>query len=378
MLARPRPATVHQRPIVVTVTRRNEPTGVPRSGAGNIPSGQQPRLEISAALSPEDVISVTMLTEAATETDGVRPLSEHVSLRLRYGGGGQDQHILLLLPDQRTDSTASGLTTAGDVLVGYAHLDPTDAVTGSAVELVVHPAYRRRGYGRLLVAIANEQSPDGRLRLWAHGDHPAARRLAESMGLRAVRRLERMRRSLRSPPPEPQLPATVRLRTFRPGDDDADWLRLNARVFAGHPEQGSWTQRDLSARMQEPWFDAEGFFIAEEDGPDGPRMIAFHWTKIHSDGANWDRGDRVRLGMAIQQQGQEPSGEVYVVGVDPDQRGRGLGRSLTIAGLRWLRARGMSQAMLYVDAGNESALAVYRSLGFTRWGTDVMFSRAVP
>ena len=152
------------------------------------------------------------------------------------------------------------------------------------------------------------------------------------------------------------------MRAFRPGEDDAAWLRLNARAFAGHPEQGNWTERDLSARMKESWFAPDGFLIAEEDRPDGPQMVAFHWTKIH--GADSDHTH-----------GHEPIGEVYVVGVDPDHQGRGLGRSITLAGLRWLRARGLPQAMLYVEADNGPALAVYRSLGFTHWDTDVMFYR---
>ena len=64
-----------------------------------------------------------------------------------------------------------------------------------------------------------------------------------------------------------------------------------------------------------------------------------------------------------------------MVGVDPAAQGRGLGRAMTLAGLHHLRTRGLSQAMLYVEADNEPALAVYRKLGFTHWDTDVMFSR---
>jgi mycothiol synthase len=66
---------------------------------------------------------------------------------------------------------------------------------------------------------------------------------------------------------------------------------------------------------------------------------------------------------------------VYVVGVDPDEQGNGLGRALTLAGLHRLRAQGLRQAMLYVEADNEPALAVYHRLGFTRYDVDVMFRR---
>jgi mycothiol synthase len=183
------------------------------------------------------------------------------------------------------------------------------------------------------------------------------------MGFSELRRLEQWRRSLRVPLPEAPLPAGVRLRTFRPGDDDSAWLALNAAAFAGHPEQGGWTMPDLQARMAESWFDPQGFLLAEQNGTDGtPELIGFHWTKVHG-------GD----GHA---HGHETIGEVYVVGVAPGQQGRGLGRALTVAGLRHLRGLGLAQAMLYVEGDNVAAQAVYRSLGFTRWDTDVMFLRA--
>lgn len=139
------------------------------------------------------------------------------------------------------------------------------------------------------------------------------------------------------------------LRTFVPGRDEEAWLEVNRRAFAHHPEQGSWTAPDLAMREEESWFDPEGFFLAERSG----RLVGFHWTKIHPD----------------------PIGEVYVVGVDPSAQGGGLGRTLTIEGLRYLRSRGLADAMLYVDEDNHSAVKMYTALGFTRWSTDVMYAR---
>lgn len=323
-----------------------------------------PRIEVRGRLSPDEVAAVLALTEAATETDHVSPLSEHVMLHLRYGGEGPDRNLLAFVPEP---------LGPGEQLAGYAHVDPTDAVAGSAAELVVHPHCRQRGIGRRLVAAAMAESPDGRLRLWAHGDHPAARALALSLGFREVRRLEQLRRSLYSPLPELVLPEGIRLRAFRPGEDDQEWLALNGRAFAGHPEQGDWTPDDLHARMRESWFNPAGFLIAERDGPDRrPQMIGFHWTKVHG---GTHAGFGVEADPDAPAHAHEPIGEVYVVGIDPDVQGGGLGRALTLAGLRWLRAQGLPQAMLYVEADNAPALAVYRRLGFTLWDTDVMFYR---
>ncbi len=313
-----------------------------------------------------DVREVLALVEAATDADGVSPLSEHVSLHLRHGG---DPHSRNLLAHD------------GGRLVGYAHLDTTDEVAGSSAEVVVHPAHRRAGVGGALVDELKAASPDGRLRLWAHGGSDAAERLAGSRGLTAVRELLQLRRSLLAPLPAAVLPDGVAVRTFAPGEDDDRWLDLNATAFAEHPEQGAWTRGDLRRRLQEPWFDPAGFFLAESApdtdaaaeatgaptsagdavAPSPPRLVGFHWTKVHGTGGG---------------HGHEPIGEVYVVGVDPSARGTGLGKALTLVGLRHLRALGLPQAMLYVDAGNTGARLMYERLGFTLWDSDVMFGQA--
>ena len=92
-------------------------------------------------------------------------------------------------------------------------------------------------------------------------------------------------------------------------------------------------------------------------------MVGFHWTKVHG-----------RLGSEDHHQHQ-PIGEVYVVGTDPQVRGEGLGRALTVVGLRHLRSLDLGQAMLYVDSTNTAAIALYESLDFVRWDTDVLFRR---
>jgi mycothiol synthase len=313
------------------------------------------RIEVEGRLSGDEVAAVTRLVEAATAADGVRPLSEHVMLHLRHGGDSPVRNVLLYPPD----GDRSGAPAA------YAHLDVTDVVEGSSAELVVDPGQRGRGYGRALVKELLRQSPDGRLRLWAHGQHSAAGALARSMGFERMRSLWQLRRPLAEPLPELRLPDGIELRTFEPGADDDAWVALNARAFAGHPEQASWTVADLRTRMHEPWFDPRGFFLAERGG----RLAGFHWTKIHGG----DGGQR-----AGESHGHGQIGEVYVVGVDPDERRTGLGRALTIAGLRHLQEQGVPQAMLYVDEENSGAVRLYTQLGFQHWDTDAMFSRTPP
>jgi len=272
-----------------------------------------------------DPAAVRALAAAAEAADGVAPLSEPVLIDLHESTG---RHFLAA-----RDGT----------LVGYAHLGAEGA------ELVVHPEHRRRGVGgRLLDAL----EAAGAELAWAHGRRPAALAFAAARGWTAVRTLWQLRRSLAEEIPEAPLPEGITLRPFVPGRDEDAWVAVNARAFAHHAEQGAWTVRDVRLREAEPWFDPAGFLLAVR--PDGS-LAGFHWTKVHP--------------------GPPPIGEVYVLGVDPSAQGMRLGPALTVAGLRHLRDRGLSEVLLYVDDDNPAALRLYQRLGFTEWDADVQFRR---
>ncbi|WP_181802861.1 mycothiol synthase [Streptomyces shenzhenensis] len=290
-------------------------------------------IDTYSALTPDQAGAVRELLAEAARTDGQQPVSEQGRLQLDGGAREGVSHLLL---------------SAGGELVGYAQLEDTDPVEAPAAELVVHPDHRGHGHGRALGSALLAASGK-RLRVWAHGGHSAARHLAQVLGLTLFRELRQMRRPLTDLDlPDPKLPDGVTVRAFVPGQDDAAWLALNAAAFAHHPEQGSLTQRDLDDRKAQPWFDPAGFFLAERAG----ELLGFHWTKVH---------DAERLG------------EVYVLGVSPAAQGGGLGKSLTTIGLRHLADRGLPTAMLYVDADNTAAVAVYERLGFTTHETDLMY-----
>jgi mycothiol synthase len=290
---------------------------------------------------------VLLLLEMATAADGVRPVSEETELRLQHGGppGGRDL-----------------LAAVGGRVVGYGRFEVGDGGGEPQAELVVEPAERRRGVGGELVSRLEELAGDRPLRVWAHGDLPAARALAQARGYERVRVLLQMRRPLTDDDAATAavLPEGVSLRPFRPGRDEADWLRLNARAFATHPEQGRWTEADLRLREQEPWFDPAGFLLAWRGDPDsGGVLLGAHWTKVHP------AGDA----------GPEPVGEVYVLGIDPDAQGLGLGRALTELGLASLRRRGLSEVLLYTEEDNTAAVSLYERTGFHRYAVDVSWRR---
>ncbi|WP_245730491.1 mycothiol synthase [Micromonospora pallida] len=299
------------------------------------------RVDRDDRLDATAVADVLTLARIAGDADGADPLDEAVLLRLR---------------DPRAAAVHLTARTPDGLLVGYAHLDITAPAEGVGLDLVVHPAYRRHRLGRALATTALAEAGTLPVRVWAHGDHPAAAALAVDLGFGRARVLWQMRRSLTVPPPAPALPDGVTLRAFRPGTDDDAWLALNARAFADHPEQGRWTADDLRVRLSEPWFDPAGFLLAVEESTG--RLLGFHWTKVH------------------EYAGATPIGEVYVLGVDPTAHRGGLGRVLTAAGLAYLREqRGLRRVMLYVDESNTAAVALYQRLGFAHWCAHVNYHR---
>ena len=301
-------------------------------------------------LSPSSVTAVLSLASSAHAADGVAPLSEDALLHIRHGAADGTRDFLLRLPD----GTLGGYA---QLALSQAEAEPGGDSPGEndwSGELVIHPSHRNHGLGAAL-AEALTSGGDGRdIRIWAHGDLPAAAALAKSAGFARVRSLWQMRMDLTGAAlPEPVFPAGVTVRTFRPGQDEDAWLGVNARAFAHHSEQGSWTREDIAMREAEPWFDPDGFFLAERDGA----LAGFHWTKVHADGG----------------EGGTPIGEVYVVGVDPGGQGGGLGKALTLTGLAHLRRTGLPAVLLYVDESNTAAVRMYAALGFSRWSTDVMY-----
>ena len=57
-------------------------------------------------------------------------------------------------------------------------------------------------------------------------------------------------------------------------------------------------------------------------------------------------------------------GYLQRLAVHPEHRRMGLGRALGLDGLRWLRRKGVAEAVVNTQLGNDGALALYLSLGF--------------
>ena len=286
--------------------------------------------ETSSSLPKERVMEILALSEAEALRLGRESLSDQA--RRSLSGLIEAVHFLLCDEDGQ--------------LVAYAQLRATEG--DDELEFLGDHLNREL----LDSAVAHARGEDRTVACWLHGlaafDPPPA----PSFHLtRCLRRL-----SLTLPgSPALEVPSDLSLRTFEPGRDEDAFLALNARSFASHPDQGRLTLAELRSRESEPWFDPSCFFLLEEGGD----LLGFCWVKVHHD--PWGH-----------------AGEIYVIGMDPAASGRGLGRLLLRTGLEAMTSRGLAQAFLYVEEGNDAARGLYEAEGFELAWFDALWRLETP
>jgi mycothiol synthase len=334
---------------------------------------------VTRRLGDADRANLHALLRRIADDDGFWPLSDQLMADLEH---------------PRSDDAGRPISVVGGAAGsdpwGYAQASTREG--GWTMQVATHRAANDAGRVRLLAdAVVNavDAIGDGEIDWWVYQPGPEADAVAAASGFAIDRDLLQMRRDL---PAERR--SAVETRAFVPGQDESAWLAVNNRAFAGHAEQSGWTLDTVRQRMEQPWFDPGGLRLHERDG----RLAAFCWTKIHDSPVpvgGEPPGEPTPCDSAFVSTAEpaeqakrdldaasgrtvplKPIGEIYVIGVDPDFQGLGLGRELTLAGLDHMVDAGIHDAMLYVDGGNEAATTLYRRLGFQVRRTDRAFRRA--
>lgn len=273
---------------------------------------------------------------------------------------GDEASILTLLQAAHADHPSPGVT-AHDIVRAVDRLAADPSGTAVALEgdrivgvttprhdaLTVHPAHRRRGHGRRLVAEALDiarESGDPELVLWGDPARPEADAFIRALGFTYRSSLWLFRLPPSTAVSPPAFPPDVVTRTYRPADLEA-YVELVNAAFADHPVRLAFPLERVRYVHALPDFDPEGILlVASVDEPD--RNVAFV---------------RVELFPA-----DDGSVEGYVgwLGTLPAWRKRGLGRELLRWGVAHVRSSGVGVVELQVEAANDRALRLYLREGF--------------
>ena len=271
------------------------------------------------------------LLDAARAHDGVEAFSEQFVLGLN---DERLQHRHLAALD-------------GDTLVGLAAISLNDGPAD--VELVVHPDHRRAGVGTTLIEqVLRQYSSAG---FWAHGNLVPARELASQLRMEKRRRLLVMSASGEAlSRVDGTVPAGYAVRSLAESSSkygrefsEQAWIDVNNDAFSWHPEQGGWDLARLHRAQEAQWYSDEDVLLLWDESGDEPRLAGFHWTK-------W--------------QDTPGQGEVYVVGLSSEYRGKGLGGPVVEMGMKHLLDGGATEIILYVEDDNQAAVSRYEKLSF--------------
>lgn len=243
-------------------------------------------------------------------------------------------------------------------IVGYADVKPELNIGRAVLRWLVHPRHRRGELTERLVNRAVDRTRElGITTLHANifQDSVTAKRFLTRMGFTFVRRFLELRLDLA----EMVLPEiskiASRCRSLEPGEEGR-LTQLQNRSFAGTWGFNANTIEEVTYRVNLPNSSGNDIFlIFDSDNP-----VGYCWTRIEV----WKK-----------QAPCEGTGRIYMLGVDPDYRGRGLGRQLLLAGLSYLRNKSFRIAVLTVDSENKAARALYGSVGFKLWKSSLWYEK---
>jgi mycothiol synthase len=264
----------------------------------------------------------------------------------------EELKVFLEAPD--ADNSGKLVAEIGGEAVGFcnARVEKNSAERkGFIPDFAILPQYRRNGYGRLLYARALESLKARGMEsveIWIWDGALPARRFLESLGYVVVRTSGIMGRRLAIPLGNESITEGVTIvRSDMSTKDLAIQNILENETFKEHYNYLPRTIEDtMFLLFKSPGLERPQMFFAMEGGePIG-------YTIVMED-AKW------------REQKGEIRGWIWDIGVLKPHRGKGVGAALMAVGLRALKDAGMDEAVLGVDAMNETgALRLYEKTGF--------------
>ncbi|MFC2041228.1 GNAT family N-acetyltransferase [Chloroflexota bacterium] len=249
--------------------------------------------------------------------------------------------------------------TSGNI-VGYMDLTPELTIGRVVLDCWVHPEHRGRGLGKELLIRAIRRAGELGVKIARVNiphDNATAKGLLAKLGFECVRRFLELRLDLAKARRMDIEQAALGCRNLRHGEE-SKLTRIQNRSFAGSWGYNLNTVEEITYFLNSSNCSPEDVVLA----CDGDRVAGYCWTKMNY-GGDADASER--------------KGRIFMLGVDPDYRGRGIGRRVLLAGLAHLKSKGLRFAELTVDSENETACALYRSVGFEVRTDSLWYEKAI-
>jgi len=282
--------------------------------------------------------------------------------KLRPGGGDyslEDVKENLGRPNYSPEQDLYVIETAGGI-AGFIDITPELKIGCAVLDGLVLPEHRRRGLGRKLLEGALRRAGELKTkvaRVKIGQDNTIARKVLPELGFRVVRRFLELRRPLDEINPPEAVQNAVTRHHLPPGEiDTLTWLQN--RCFTGDWGYNPNTTEEIAFNIKMSHGSPEDVILVYA----ADKPVGYCWTMIPRE---------------VEAAGGKRKGYIYMLGADPDYRGRGIGRIALLAGLIYLRRQGARFAEITVDSENQVARALYQSVGFKKWASSLCYEKAI-
>lgn len=283
---------------------------------------------------PEDFDKYVLLH---TETEKLEPTGRCLSPQVIAERLGQ--------PNYSSEQDLFVVEINGDI-IGYMDVKPELGIGRVILDCWVHPEHRRRGLAAKLLNYAINRAKELGAKV-AHvnitEENVVAEKVMPLLGFSLVRRFLELKLDIadvRWPDINQAAPECCYLRC---GEEDK-LTQIQNCAFIGTWGYNPNTVEEIIYHTNLSTCSPEDIVLIYE----GDKIIGYCWTGITCEGEATSR----------------KKGRIFMLGVDPDYRGRGTAKKVLLAGLAHLKSKSLQVVELTVDNENKAACALYKSIGF--------------
>ena len=235
----------------------------------------------------------------------------------------------------------------GNTIIGYAGAFLETAIKRAILECMIHPHHRKKGIATELIgrALRHAEASDIKVAQACIPEvNEPGKTLALRLGFKFIRHFCELKLDLKNMRLPDVEPSEYVIRSL--GPDEADKLtHIQNRAFSDSWGFNPNTSDEIAYRINLSSCSPGNIMMVYLNN----QPIGYCWTRIFAE-----------EGSAA----GSVKGEIHMIGVDPDYRGKGIGRDVLLAGLTDLKGRGVSTVELTADGEEPVALGLYESMGF--------------
>jgi mycothiol synthase len=244
-------------------------------------------------------------------------------------------------------------------IIGYLDVTPELITRRAILNCWVHPKHRRRGIATKLLnhAMYRAQKLEATaIYVNIAENNTIAKKVLSKLGFSFVRQFLKLRLDITKFHQTSPYTDSTMYHHLKHGEEDKLTLIQN-RAFTDTWGYNPNTVEEIAYHINSSTCSPEDIaLIYEKD-----KIISYCWTGTSYEGETISKR----------------KGRIFMLGVDPDHRGRGMGRKALMAGLTHLKRKNLQIIELTVDSENKAALALYQSAGFKIWASNFWYKRTL-